>query len=203
MSPSHVRRRATALGLLVTAGAAALVRVAASPAGALVRAPADDFAGLLVQVCALAALVATAVLWATTCATVAGQLRRPGAPVRPVGPVRALLLAACGVAVLAGPATADPAPTTPPTLAGLPFPDRATGGGSAQSAESAESARTVVVQPGDSLWAISARTLGPGARAVDVASYGRRVHLLNAAVIGPDPDLVHPGQRLRLPPQES
>lgn len=198
MSPSHVRRRATALGLLVTAGAAALVRVAATPADALVRAPADDFAGLLVQVCALAALVATAVLWATTCATVAGQLRRPGAPVRPVGPVRALLLAACGVAVLAGPATADPAPTTPSTLAGLPFPDRPTGDGG-----SADSDRTVVVRPGDSLWAISARTLGPGARAADVASYGRRVHLLNAAVIGPDPDLVHPGQRLRLPPQES
>lgn len=199
MHPSSVRRRAALLGLAVTAGAAALVRVTAGPATGLVRAPAADFAGLLVQVCALGALVATALLWATTCTTVAGQLRRPGAPRRPVGPVRALLLAACGVVVLAGPATAgaDPAPSPAPpsSLAGLPLPDRATG-----AVRSAASTRTVVVRPGDSLWAISARTLGPGAQASEVASYARRVHARNARAIGPDPDLVQPGQRLRLPP---
>ncbi|MEV5001045.1 LysM peptidoglycan-binding domain-containing protein [Nocardioides sp. LML1-1-1.1] len=202
MHPSSVRRRAALLGVAVTVGAAALARVAAGPATGLVRAPAVDFAGLLVQLCALAALVATALLWATTCATVTGQLRRPGVPRRPVGPVRALLLAACGVVVLAAPATAgaDPAPapsrptSLPTSLAGLPYPDRPTG--------AAESARTVVVRPGDSLWAISARTLGPAARADEVASYGRQVHVLNARVIGPDPDLVRPGQRLRLPPTE-
>lgn len=194
MHPSSVRRRAALLGVAVTAGAAALARVAAGPAAGLAHAPAADFAGLLVQVCALGALVATTLLWVTTCTTVAGQLRRPGVPRRPVGPVRALLLAACGVVVLAGAASADADPAPSPSLAGLPFPDRPTG--------AAESARTVVVRPGDSLWAISARTLGPGARAGEVASYGHRVHALNARVIGPDPDLVRPGQRLRLPPAE-
>ena len=200
MHPSSVRRRAALLGVVVTAGAAALARATAAPAADLVRDPAADFAGLLVQACALGALVATALLWATACATVAGQLRRPGVPRRPVGPVRALLLAACGVVVLAGPVAAAPDPAPSPTLSGLPFPDRPAG--VAEPARPAESARTVVVRPGDSLWAISARTLGPGARTSEVASYGRRVHVLNARVIGPDPDLVRPGQRLRLPPAE-
>jgi nucleoid-associated protein YgaU len=206
MHPSSVRRRATLLALVVTAGAAALARLAAAPAAALARDPAGDFAGLLVQVCALAVLVATALLWATTCATVAGQLRRPGPPVRPVGPVRALLLAACGVVVLAGPATAADPPVdagsvaaglvaTGPGLAGLPLPDRAEGAPAAVA--------TVVVRPGDSLWSISARALGPDARASEIAAHGRRVHLLNARVIGADPDLVRPGQLLRLPPREA
>lgn len=194
MHTTSVRRRAALLGLTVTLGAGALVRLAAAPAAGLARDPAGDFAGLLVQGCAALALLATALLVATTWSTVAGQLRRPGAPRRPVGPVRTLLLALCGVAVLAGPASARPDPPAPTSLAGLPLPDRPAG--------SAEPARTVLVRPGDSLWAISARTLGPGASAGDVASYGHRVHVLNRRVVGADPDLLHPGQRLRLPPAQ-
>ncbi len=209
MTPAAVRRRATLLGTTVTLGAAGLLHLAAGPASALVHDPASDPAGLLVQACALAVLVATALLWTTTAGVVIGQLRGPGLPARPVGPVRSVLLAACGVAVLAGPATAaePPAPATPaspaspaspaaPSIAGLPLPDRP----SAAAPASPTPARTVVVRPGDSLWAISARALGAGARPADVASYGRRVHALNRAVIGPDADLVLPGQRLRLPP---
>lgn len=200
MTPAAVRRRATLLGTTVTLGAAGLLHLAAGPASALVHDPASDPAGLLVQACALAVLVATALLWTTTAGVVIGQLRGPGLPARPVGPVRSVLLAACGVAVLAGPATAaePPVPASPaaPSIAGLPLPDRP----SAAAPASPTPARTVVVRPGDSLWAISARALGAGARPADVASYGRRVHALNRAVIGPDADLVLPGQHLRLPP---
>lgn len=203
MTPAAVRRRATLLGTTVTLGAAGLLHLAAGPASALVHDPASDPAGLLVQACALAVLVATALLWTTTAGVVIGQLRGPGLPARPVGPVRSVLLAACGVAVLAGPATAaePPVPASPaspaaPSIAGLPLPDRP----SAAAPAAPTPARTVVVRPGDSLWAISARALGAGARPADVASYGRRVHALNRAVIGPDADLVLPGQHLRLPP---
>lgn len=203
MTPAAVRRRATLLGTTVTLGAAGLLHLAAGPASALVHNPASDPAGLLVQACALAVLVATVLLWTTTAGVVIGQLRGPGLPPRPVGPVRSVLLAACGVAVLAGPATAaePPVPASPaspaaPSIAGLPLPDRP----SAAAPAAPTPARTVVVRPGDSLWAISARALGAGARPADVASYGRRVHALNRAVIGPDADLVLPGQHLRLPP---
>jgi resuscitation-promoting factor RpfA len=58
----------------------------------------------------------------------------------------------------------------------------------------------VTVQPGDSLWAIAARQLGPGATAADVAASWPRWYAANRAVIGPDPDLILPGQRLVPPP---
>ena len=57
----------------------------------------------------------------------------------------------------------------------------------------------VVVRRGDSLWDIAARQLGPGASAADVAVEWPRWHDANRDVIGPDPDLLIPGQRL-VPP---
>jgi len=58
----------------------------------------------------------------------------------------------------------------------------------------------VVVRRGDTLWAIAARHLGPGASAAEVAAEWPRWHRTNRAVIGPDPDLLRPGERL-LPPR--
>jgi nucleoid-associated protein YgaU len=58
----------------------------------------------------------------------------------------------------------------------------------------------VVVRRGDTLWDIAARHLGPNASAAEVAGEWPRWHQANAAVIGPDPDLLLPGQRL-LPPR--
>ena len=52
---------------------------------------------------------------------------------------------------------------------------------------------------GDSLWAIAARHLGPGATDAEVAEEWPRWYAANRAVIGPDPDLVLPGQVLRAP----
>ncbi|THJ05354.1 LysM peptidoglycan-binding domain-containing protein [Nocardioides sp.] len=124
---------------------------------------------------------------------------------RRAGRVRSTLVAACGVAALAGTTTTAAAvgqdglgsPQLPAhALDGLPLPDRVTDG----PRRTADQADAVVrVRPGDSLWAIAARRLGPAADVADVATYWRRIHDLNAAVIGPDPDLVQPGQHLRLP----
>ena len=58
----------------------------------------------------------------------------------------------------------------------------------------------VVVRRGDTLWDIAARHLGPHASAAEVAGEWPRWHAANATVIGPDPDLLLPGQRL-LPPR--
>jgi uncharacterized membrane protein YgcG len=59
--------------------------------------------------------------------------------------------------------------------------------------------RQVTVRPGDSLWSIAARELGPGARAGDIAVAWPRWWAANRALVGADPNLIHPGQRLRAP----
>ncbi len=59
----------------------------------------------------------------------------------------------------------------------------------------------VVVRRGDSLWAIAARHLGPGATDAEVAAEWPRWYAANRATIGADPDLVLPGQVLR-PPED-
>jgi hypothetical protein len=57
----------------------------------------------------------------------------------------------------------------------------------------------VVVRRGDTLWDIAARHLGPDATAADVATEWPRWHRANRDLIGPEPDLILPGQRLRPP----
>jgi resuscitation-promoting factor RpfA len=57
----------------------------------------------------------------------------------------------------------------------------------------------VVVRPGDSLWAIAARHLGPDPPDAAVAASWPRWYQRNRAVVGPDPDLLRPGQRLVAP----
>jgi nucleoid-associated protein YgaU len=59
----------------------------------------------------------------------------------------------------------------------------------------------IVVRRGDSLWAIAARHLGPGATDAEVAAEWPRWYAANRATIGADPDLVLPGQVLR-PPED-
>lgn len=55
-----------------------------------------------------------------------------------------------------------------------------------------------VVRPGDTLWAI-ARSRDPDATDAGIAAAVARWHAVNRGVIGPDPDLIRPGQRL-VPP---
>jgi nucleoid-associated protein YgaU len=76
---------------------------------------------------------------------------------------------------------------TPATVARL-----VTGAGAPPSAE-------VVVHRGDSLWSIARRHLGAGATDTEVAAAWPHWYAANRDVIGPDPDLLLPGQVLHAP----
>jgi hypothetical protein len=139
-----------------------------------------------------------------------------------------LVLAGCGAALLGAShlapaaATSGPAATGPSTvvgrlageetsrgtagrlgtgsMAGLPLPDRTTGPLAAREPPGPPGPpHSVTVQPGDSLWRLAERLLAPGAPVRDVADLVDRLHELNRAVIGADPDLIHPGHQLRTP----
>ena len=100
-------------------------------------------------------------------------------------------------------------------VAGLPLPDRPSsavaGGariGTGALAPAGEQASrpvrdpapdTVVVQAGDTLWDLARRHLGHHAADALVAQRWQEIYALNRAVVGPDPDLIRPAQRLRLP----
>ncbi|WP_281280308.1 LysM peptidoglycan-binding domain-containing protein [Nocardioides eburneiflavus] len=174
-------------------------------------APADQtVADALVAGCATLLAVALGWLWLVTSATAAQVLA--GAAPSGDGTTRRLVLLACGVAVVAGtavPAHADgggDAGRAVEQLVGLSLPDRAV----APSAPSAEprtrpvaATRTgsghgerYVVRPGDSLWSIAQ---AHPARGDDVERRWRAIWAANRDVVGADPDLIHPGQALRLP----
>ena len=57
----------------------------------------------------------------------------------------------------------------------------------------------IVVRRGDTLWDIAARALGPNASVADIAASWPDWYAANRSTIGPDPDLILPGQRLRPP----
>ncbi len=87
---------------------------------------------------------------------------------------------------------ADP-PADPPAA---PPPGPRTRSGAAPAAH--------VVRPGESLWSIAeaawARSTGAPAGTAEVAAYWPQVYAANRAVLGPEPDLIRPGQPLRIPP---
>ncbi|WP_286215232.1 LysM peptidoglycan-binding domain-containing protein [Demequina sediminis] len=56
-----------------------------------------------------------------------------------------------------------------------------------------------MVVAGDSLWSITASALGEGAREAEIAAAWPALYDANREVIGDDPSLIHPGQRLELP----
>ncbi len=56
-----------------------------------------------------------------------------------------------------------------------------------------------VVSPGESLWSIASAHLSTDDPAVIDPTW-RKIYERNRPVIGPDPDLIFPGQRLVLPP---
>lgn len=57
----------------------------------------------------------------------------------------------------------------------------------------------VVVRPYDTLWGIARQHLAASADDASVMGYATRLHRANQVLIGDDPDLIHPGQRLALP----
>jgi nucleoid-associated protein YgaU len=136
--------------------------------------------------------------------------------------VRRLVAVLLGVtlgATLAAPALAaiDPQPAPVPSgqlsgqLSGLALPDRATGAGLATAAGTAisrtgtsgpsqRSAQFVEVDPGDSLWRIAQTLLPAGATDAEITHEWHRIHQANSDRIGADPDLIHAGTRLTVPP---
>ena len=110
--------------------------------------------------------------------------------------LRRLLLTGLGVALVGA------GPLQPPAVASadapLPVPARPVGTVQADSA--ADPRPGLVVRPGDSLWRIAEQRLHSSASAKEVAALVHRLHHRNREVIGPDPDLIRPGQRLAVPP---
>jgi LysM repeat protein len=86
----------------------------------------------------------------------------------------------------ASPAAATPSP--PPA----PAPPAAT--------PTAPDAATYTVAPGDCLWSIAASRLGAGATARAIDRGWRAIYAANHDAIGADPNLIHPGLVLALPP---
>ncbi len=120
------------------------------------------------------------------------------------GTVRRLVLVGCGLAL--GSALAPvPGPTGPasadrpdPDLSGLALPDR-THGVTLQPERRQPRPRQVTVRPGESLWSIAAGLASRNAGDTHIDSAWRELYRHNHRVIGPDPDLIHPGTRLNLP----
>lgn len=158
-----------------------------------------EVADVLVAVCATVLAASLVWLWVITTTTVAGLLTgRRGR--WPSGATRRLVLLACGAAVVAGPALpAAAGGEGPELLVGLSLPDRATAPvrpALHQQPPAPQAPADYVVRPGDSLWSI-ARTHPDDA--TDVEERWRAIWRANRDVVGDDPDLILPGQALRLP----
>lgn len=208
------RRRCLLVWVGATA-AAALALTALVPTLVPSAGP-SGFDDLLVRGCTTALVLCTAWAWVTTTVVVlearTGRVAPAGRPGLPRG-LRRLVLRACGLALVGASvaSTASTASATPDhlqqgtsanahltdPLVGLPLPQRAVGAaGQAVSPP-------VLVEQGDSLWALAAERLardGDTPTDAEVAAYWPRVHAANRDLIGDDPDLLHPGQALRLPP---
>lgn len=167
-----------------------------------------------------AATVATAALWVVLAWLTAGLVAillaaLPGAVGRlATGTARRLLpavlfralTAATGIGVLVVPlsagATAAPAAYSNGALAGtLPSPMWPTAPVAVGPARvrPAPHSKIATVQPGDSLWTITAAQLRADHSLANVSIACARVYALNRAVVGPDPDLIQPGQSLNIP----
>jgi len=85
------------------------------------------------------------------------------------------------------------------SLSGLPFPDRPQ---SDRPQHPRPSDQIVIVRPGDTLWAIARRSLPAGASEAEIARSCAEWFATNRAVIGTNPDLIIPAQRLHAPTKE-
>ena len=194
------------LGVLAAAGSGlAVPRLAADPSGALATVAAD---GAWLIGCWLA--VSTLVALAARIPGTAGRLAdRVAAHVTPAVIRRAISATCCISLCSALPAaaandppvpsldriaTAPPNTATQPNTTAQPIPHPRDE--QRHVAPQADQRRVVVVAPGDSLWAIAARSLGPRATDAAIASAWPRWYAANRVLVGTDPGLIRPGQRL-------
>ena len=201
---------------VVTAGAVAAVGALPDAWSAVAGGSTyDEVLDLLVAACGTGLALALGWLWVIATLTVAGLL--PGRVGPRGGATRRLVLLACGIAVVAG--TSVPAMATGgdggdgrDLLVGLTLPERAVAPAhqwpqirphvqsqtraTVQARAHPQAPPTYVVRPGDSLSSIAHDHPGDAA---SVARRWRAIWLANRDVVGDDPDLILPGQALRLP----
>lgn len=123
----------------------------------------------------------------TTRPSTAGTAGTAGTAARPSGTAhRTAAAPADGGGAAAGASTVEPA------VEGNPAPSEPAGEGVLRT-----------VRAGDTLWAIAAEQLGTGATVADIAAAWPAWHETNRAVIGANPNLIHPGQQLLTPKEAS
>jgi nucleoid-associated protein YgaU len=123
------------------------------------------------------------------------------------GWLRNAVLVACGLAVVGAGGAAhahdprgdDGARIDREVLAGLPPPERVLGALRPLPAPPVTPDRVHVVRAGDTLWDIAAADLGDRADGALITTHWHRIYRLNREAIGADPDLIDPGQELRMP----
>jgi hypothetical protein len=177
------------------------------------------FDQVLVWLCEAALMAAGTWVWVVT-GLIAHDAAHGATRTRrgvPAGVRRAVLIA-CGAALvggLAAPTYAAPSESHhdrgATVLTGLPLPDRATAAmhvgrvvvrqlaAADRPAPRSPAAHTVVVRPGDTLWGLADESLPTGASSSAISERWYRIYRANRSVIGDDPDLIVPSQRLRLP----
>jgi nucleoid-associated protein YgaU len=162
----------------------------------------DRTADVLVAGCATMLALSLGWLWLVTSVTVAEVVA--GRAPRGGGATRRLVLLACGAAVVAGtalPAQAASARDGAELLVGLPLPERAVAPATDPATPTVQVSHPTTdevyeVRAGDSLWSIARAHPAPGD---GVEARWRAIWRHNHDVVGDDPDLIHPGQALRLP----
>ena len=95
-----------------------------------------------------------------------------------------------------------PAEPAPPAVESAENADPAASSGSAPddgTGTRTDSAHTHTVEPGESLWSITAAALGPDATDAQIVQTWPLVYETNTESIGSDPSLLRPGAELRLP----
>ena len=173
----------TSAGRLTGVAAVLVIGVTAPDADtALSQISGDDFPAAALGVAHLSALGVAC--WALL-VLLAGvtRVRLPGVPAR----LGALLFTTAIVASAASPAQAE----STRDLEGLTLPDRPM---------IVIPVATVTVAPGDTLWGLAAEHLPDRSSAADIAESCARWYVTNRHVVGPDPDLIVPGQVLTPPP---
>ena len=152
--------------------------------------------------------------WLTAGATVTALAAVPGLSGRiasrlataliPIG-LRRMMEAALGITVVTAPAIglgpltpawADARPPAPTWSA--PSLDRPAGQVALPAKPHAHSP-AYVVRPGDCLWSIARGHLSGNASARDIAAAWPQWYAINKTAIGADPNVIHPGQRLKVP----
>ncbi len=90
-----------------------------------------------------------------------------------------------------------------PTLPSSPPPRHAHRVEPGSTGTASSTGREVLVEPGDSLWLISAHRLGPDATPTEIAAEWPRWYAQNRQVIGTDSSLIRPGETLHAPPDHT